>query len=70
MTHTAEQKTHKVRAHQRIITSECRANRGEPGALDEALRTCGDAVLKLYKYWPRENGAKIILTVEVEYQDD
>lgn len=62
--------THKVRAHQRIITPECRNNRGELGALNEALGTVGKSVLDLYRHWPIEKGAKIILTVEVEYADD
>lgn len=62
--------TVKVRAHQRIITDDCRRNRGEHEAVDEAMRTSTEAAKKLLKHWPLGAGTKIIVTVEVEYPDD
>ena len=56
-----------VKAHHRIITSECRKNKGEDGALDEAIASARTAVCELYDAWPRDSGAKIHIKVEVEY---
>jgi len=59
-----------VKSHHRIITDECRTNRGDDGALDEALCTAREAVKKLYGYWPIGERAAIHIKIEVEYADD
>lgn len=59
----------RVRAHQRIITRQCRENRGDEPALAEAINTAAEAARKLLSRWPRESDASVIITVEVEYPD-
>lgn len=59
-----------VTSHHRIITDECRANRTDVGALDEALATSRQAIEKLYGYWPAGKGAKVHIKIEIEYPDE
>lgn len=59
-----------VLSHHRMITDECRANKGDDGALDEAAATAREAVRKLYQFWPAGKGAVIHIKVEVSYPSD
>lgn len=59
-----------VNSHHRLITDECRTNRGDDGAIDEALGTARGAIKRLYTYWPIGKRATIHIRIEVEYADE
>ena len=49
-----------------IVTDTCRANRGDTGAIDEALARLREAALKCADGWDHGRGARFhfVLTVE------
>lgn len=55
-----------LKATHAIITDACRQNRGDEGAIDEAIRRVRAEYLACVQAWPLHKGVKfnVILTVE------
>lgn len=54
-----------------VVTDDCRNNRGEVEAADEALRRLRDAYIDIAKFWADKPGVKFhfVLTVEAPPRD-
>lgn len=57
-----------IAAQHAIITDVCRTNRGDEGAIDEALTRLKKEFLSTVEYWPIGTGTQfhLVLTVEAK----
>ncbi len=62
-----ESKVPGIKAAHAIISTNCRAMRGDIGAYDEAVLRLRSDYEKLLSHWPREKGAKFHVVLTVEY---
>lgn len=59
-----------IKASHAIITSACRANRGDVGALDEALARVRTEALRVIQGWGPEVDARFHLVFTLEKPED
>lgn len=58
-----------MKAKHAIITDECRTNRGDEGAIDEALRRLREEFLVLATIWPIGQGTRFNVILDLEVKD-
>ena len=53
-----------------VVTDDCRRNRGDEGAADEALARADRALRSALRGWDRDRGATFHVVVTVERPED
>ena len=62
----SETKLPGIPARVAVISTECRINRGDQGAIDEALARVRSMMEQTVKLWPLEKGATFFLAFTVD----